>query len=124
MIRTPRGYGLVDSSGRVVMNDVWEQLAWYGDENVCVGADNLGRWHIYDRMGRQLSTVGCDFMGDASEGFVVARRGERYGYISTDGKRHTDFIYDEAYSFSEGRALVKRNNNYFHIDTSFHRVVE
>lgn len=125
VIRTPRGYGLVDSSGRVVMNDVWEQLAWYGDENVCVGGDTQGRWYIYDRMGRQLSTVGCDFMGDASEGFVVARRGGRYGYFSTDGKRHTDFIYDEAYSFSGGRALVRRKGGpYFHIDTSFHRVVE
>lgn len=125
VIRTPRGYGLVDTTGRLVMNDVWEQLCWYGDENVAVGADSQGRWHIYDRQGRQLSAVACDWMGDASEGFVVARRNGRFGYYSTDGRRHTDFIYQEAFSFSDGLALVRRNEGpYFHIDTSFHRVVE
>lgn len=125
VIRTPRGYGLVDTSGRLVMNDVWEQLCWYGGENVAVAADDTGRWHLYDRMGRQLSAVACDWLGDASEGFVVARRGGRFGYYSTDGERHTDFIYDEAFSFSGGRALVRRKGGpYFHIDTSFHRVVE
>lgn len=124
VIRTPRGYGLVDSSGRLVMNDVWEQMCWYGDENVCIASDNLDRWHIYDRMGRQLTTVACDWMGDASEGFVVARRGARFGYFGTDGQRRTDFLYDEAFSFCEGRALVRRKGDYFHIDTSFHRVAE
>jgi hypothetical protein len=100
-------------------------MAWYGDENVVVAADQRGRWHIYDRMGRQLSTVACDWMGDASEGFVVARKGNFFAYFDTAGKRHTDFIYDEAFSFSGGRALVRRKGGpYFHIDTSFHRIVE
>lgn len=124
VIRTPRGYGLVDTSGRMVMNDVWEQMTWYGDENVAVAADQRGRWHIYDRMGRQLSTVACDWMGDASEGFVVARKGNFFAYFDTAGKRHTDFIYDEAFSFNNGVALVHRKGEYFHIDTSFHRIVE
>lgn len=124
VIRTPRGYGMVDTKGHLVMNDVWEQMCWYGDENVAVAADQMGRWFIYDRQGRQLSAIACDWMGDASEGFVVARRGDRFGYFGIDGRRHTDFIYDEAFSFSEGRALVRRKGEYFHIDTSFHRVIE
>lgn len=121
VVRTHRGYGLIDTSGRVVMNDVWEDLAWYGEENVVTACDE-GRWNIYDRQGRQLSAQSADWMGDASEGYIVARRGAKFGYYSTDGQKRTDFIYDEAFSFSEGVALVVRNGIRYHIDTTFHRL--
>lgn len=121
VIRTPGGYGLINTSGRLIMNDVWEDMCWYSDENVVVAADNMGRWHIYDRMGRQLSTVACDWMGDASEGIIVAKRNGKFGYLTTDGAKRTDFIYEEAYSFSDGLARVKLGGRYYHIDTTFHR---
>ena len=121
VIRTPRGYGMIDTSGRLIMNDVWEQMCWYSADNVAVAADGMGHWHLYDRMGRQLSTVACDWMGDASEGIVVAKRNGKFGYFTTDGTKRTDFIYEEAYSFSEGLARVKYGGGYYHIDTTFHR---
>lgn len=121
VIHTPRGYGLIDTTGRIIMNDTWEQMCWYCNDNVVVAADNMGNWHLYDRMGRQLSTVACDWMGDACEGIVVAKRNGKFGYITTDGQKRTDFIYEEAYSFSDGLARVKHNGRYYHIDTSFHR---
>lgn len=122
VVRTQRGYGLIDTSGRMVMNDVWEDMAWYGDENIATACDKSGNWHIFDRLGRQLSAVAAEWMGDISEGFIVARRGRKFGYYSADGQRRTDFIYDEAFSFSEGTALVERNGIRYHIDTSFHRL--
>lgn len=121
VIRTPRGYGLIDTCGRLIMNDVWEQMCWYSAENVAVAADGMGHWHLYDRMGRQLSSTPCDWMGDASEGIVVAKRNGKFGYFTTDGTKRTDFIYEEAYSFSEGLARVKYGGGYYHIDTTFHR---
>lgn len=121
VIRTPRGYGLIDTSGRLIMNDVWEQMCWYSAENVVVAADGMGHWHLYDRMGRQLTAVACDWLGDASEGIVVAKRNGKFGYFTTDGTKRTDFLYEEAYSFSNGLARVKYGGNYYHIDTTFHR---
>lgn len=121
VIGTRRGYGLIDTSGRLIMNDVWEQLEWYGDENIVTAANQRGIWHIFDRMGRQLSAIGADWMGDAAEGFVVARKGDKYGYYSTDGAKRCDCIYDEAFSFHSGRALVCFKGSYYHIDTSLHR---
>lgn len=122
VVRTQRGYGMIDTSGRMVLNDVWEDVAWYGDENIATACDTQGRWHIFDRLGRQLSTHPADWMGDACEGYIVARKGAKFGYYSTDGQKRTDFIYDEAFSFSEGVALVAHNGTRYHIDTSFHRI--
>lgn len=122
VIKTPRGYGLINTEGRVVMNDVWEDLCWHPRENVVTAADNLGKWHIYDSCGRQLSSVACDWMGCVSEGFVVARKGRKFGYYSTSGQKLTDFIYDEAFGFAGDVALVCFKGSYYHIDTTFHRL--
>ncbi|MBO5806175.1 MAG: WG repeat-containing protein [Tidjanibacter sp.] len=122
VVLTERGYGMIDSKGRFVLGDHWSEICWYCNENIATAADNDGRWHIYDRMGHQLSAVACDWMGDASEGFVVARRGNKYGYFSTSGHKRTDFIYDEAYGFSNGVARVCHNGHYYHIDTSLHHL--
>lgn len=122
VVLTERGYGMIDTQGHFILGDHWSQICWYCNENIATAADSNGRWHIYDRMGHQLSAVACDWMGDAAEGFVVARRGDKYGYFSTDGHKCTDFIYDEAYGFSKGVARVCFRGNYYHIDTSLHRL--
>lgn len=124
VIRTASGYGLIDEEGRVVMNDVWSHLEWYAEEGVVVAENECGHWHIYDRVGHQLSSVACDWMGDASEGFVVASRGGKYGYFSVGGARMSDFIYEEAYGFHGGVALVGINGHRYYIDTTFHRARE
>lgn len=122
VVGTERGYGLMDNGGRMVMNDVWAEVVWYPDENIAVATDDKGFWQIYNRMGHQLSAHPADWMGDASEGFVVARRGGKYGYYSTDGHKLSDFIYDDAQPFVNGRALVCFRGRYYHIDTSLHQV--
>ena len=122
VIRTKRGYGMIDTTGRVVMNDVWDDLYWYGDDNIATASDEDGKWYIFDRLGRRLSTIPADWLGDPSEGFVVARKGKKFGYYSTNGDRLTDFIYDEAFSFCDGVALVTKGKSRYHIDTTLHRI--
>ena len=53
---------------------------------------------------------------------MVARKGNKFGYYSTSGQKMTDFIYDEAYGFINGLALVAHNGNHYHIDDLFHRL--
>lgn len=122
VVKTSRGYGLIDTQGRVVVNDVWSDLCWHPEEGVLTAADTLGKWHIYDPQGRQLSAQPSDWLGCVSEGFVVARKGNKFGYYSTSGQKMTDFIYDEAYGFTNGIALVAYNGTRYHIDTTFHRL--
>lgn len=122
VVKTSRGYGLMNTEGRMVMNDVWEDLDWHHQEAIVTAADSNGKWHIYDSCGRQLSSVACDWMGCVSEGFVVGRCGNKFGYFSTYGQKLTNFIYEEAYSFHNGLALVCFKGSRYHIDTTFHRL--
>jgi hypothetical protein len=122
IIRTKRGYGMIDTLGHIVMNDVWSDLCWHGDENIATAADEDGKWYIFDRMGRRLSTIPADWLGDPAEGFVVGRKGRKFGYYATNGDRLTDFIYDEAFSFTQGTALVTKGKSRYHIDTTLHRI--
>lgn len=122
VVKTSRGYGLMNTDGRMVMNDVWEDLDWHHQEAIVTAADKGGKWHIYDSCGRQLSSVACDWMGCVSEGFVVGRCGNKFGYFSTSGQKLTNFIYNEAYSFHNGLARVSFGSSRYHIDTTFHRL--
>lgn len=121
VVRTKRGYGVINRQGKWVMPDRWDDIAWHGPENIITAAsDNL--WHIYNRSGRQLSVVGAEWMGDASEGFIVARRGNKFAYYSTSGTQLTDYIYSQAHSFNQGVALVEHRGKHYYIDTSFHQL--
>ena len=121
VVRTERGYGLIDNSGKWIMRDRWSDMAWHGSENIATASDG-GIWHIYNRSGQQLSTIGAEWMGDAGEGFVVGRRGSKYAYYSTSGKLLGDFIYDQAGSFNDGVALVERRGSRYYIDTTLHKL--
>lgn len=122
VVKTPRGYGLMDTSGRMVINDVWEDLDWHPTEGIATASDGVGKWYIYNSEGGQLASVVCDWMGSVSEGFVVARKGNKFGYYATDGRKLTDFIYNEAYGFTNGLALVAYGSNRYHIDDTLHRL--
>ena len=106
----------------MVMNDVWDTLEWHSAEGVVTASDSAGKWHIYNPQGGQLSTAHADWMGSVAEGFVVARRGNKFGYFSTKGTKVTDFMYDEAFSFHNGVALVTKEGKRYHIDTTFRRI--
>lgn len=122
VVRTASGYGLIDTQGRWIMSPIWEDMIWHGAENIVTAMRN-GIWHIYDRMGNQASVDGCDAMGSASEGYLVGRRGDKYGYYDTaTGQKCVDFIYDEAAPFRNGLAAVTHSGNSYHIDTTFRRL--
>lgn len=46
-----------------------------------------------------------------SEELIRAKKGEKYGYLNIKNEVVIPFIYDEANDFSEGLALVGKNNN-------------
>lgn len=47
--------------------------------------------------------------------------GRKWGYISSSGDHVLDFIYDEAFAFSDGYAVVKENGTYLLIDQKAYR---
>lgn len=120
-VETHSGWGLIDRRGGYVMPPRFESLEWHGAENV-VSACADGKWELYGRDGRQLTTGMYDWIGDCSEGAFVARRGNRFGYLRADGTALTGMRFDDAYSFRDGKAMVRLGNETYHIDTDGYRI--
>lgn len=115
-VTTAEGCGLLCKDGSYVMKPIYEALEWYGPENVAA-ASKEGVWNLYDRMGRQLTTQGYEWIGEPSEGLLVVKRGEKLGYLSVSGEPVTQLRFDEAFSFRDGSALVEANGEIYRIDT-------
>lgn len=116
-VLTASGWGLLRRDATYAMPPEWEQLEWYGPDNVATAVRD-GVWHLFDRCGRQLTAEGCDWMGEPSDGRLLIRRGAKFGFIDCAGRPVTPLHFDEAYSFRHGEASVRIRNRNFRIDTS------
>lgn len=64
------------------------------------------KWGMADTSGKIVVPTVYDAMGAVSEGMINAYLNGKGGYILPDGKVAQQFIYDEAYPFSNGLAKV------------------
>ncbi len=79
---------------------------------------NEGCWSLIDAGGRTL-TEGCyDWLGECSEGLLLAQKGDKCGFVDLSGRE----IYDDASSFSEGCALVTLAGESYLIDPRGNRI--
>ncbi len=91
-----------------------EEFTWDPVWEVGVAMDE-GRWFLVDGRGRELTDTPYDWLGECSEGLILAGRDGKYGFIDTRGREKIPFIYDDASSFSGGRTLVTRDGESFYI---------
>lgn len=115
------GFGLIDRSGGFVMEPRFEALEWYGEWNVAAACLD-GEWNLYDRCGKRLTASGYDWMAPPAEGTLLVRRRERFGFIDLAGNPVTELRYEEAFSFSDGRALVRTGHTAYFIDREGRRI--
>ncbi len=120
-VETASGCGMIDRAGEYVMPPVYEMLEWHGEENI-VTACREGKWEVYDRSGRPLTSGDYDWAGGVAEEVLIVRRGNKFGFITFAGIPVTDIRYDEAYSFRNGNALVTNGNDSYRIDKTGRRV--
>lgn len=67
--------------------------------------------------GKRLTSIDFDYIDDFSEGLAcVGIRGRGYGFIDKTGKLVIPTIYENADSFRNGKASVKKDNKWCHID--------
>ena len=112
---------MIDREGTPVIPFICEDLEWdpfTGTAKVMID----GKWGLFDRSGQPLVPMKYDWMGGSGDGLIVARIGEQYGYIRKDGSEGIPFIYEDAFSFEKGKALVELNGEQFSIDTEGHRI--
>ncbi|MDR1671073.1 MAG: WG repeat-containing protein [Alistipes sp.] len=114
-VETWRGRGLIDTRGRRVLEPVYEEVVW--DEYWGLATTMAdGRWALTDREGVVLTAESYDWLGECSEGMVLAQKGDKCGFLDTRGRVVVPCVYDDASSFCEGYALVSLDGEEFFID--------
>ncbi len=120
-VETRAGKGLIDIRGREVLSAIYEEVMWDDYWDIATVMTE-GRWSLADRDGRVLTAESYDWLGECSEGLVLAVRGGRCGFLDTAGREAIPCIYDDASSFSEGCALVSLGGESFFIDPRGRRI--
>ncbi len=114
-VETAGGKGLIDKEGRALLEPVYEELAWdeyFGLTTVM----KEGRWSLLDREGILLTAETYDWLGECSEGLILAQKDGKCGFLDTEGREVIPCVYDDATSFSEGCAFVTLGEESFFIN--------
>ena len=115
VVATTEGYGLIDSQGKYIIKPSFEDMTWWGKENV-VTAQIYGSWNMLDRCGNIISKSSFDWMGCFSEGLMLVRRHNKYGFIDKNANTIIPIIYDYASDFDGGKSSVIYKGSEYLID--------
>ena len=78
---------------------------------------NNGKVGMLKANGEDFIPVKYDSLGMYSDNMLVAKVGDKYGFLNEDGKETVPFIYPQAHDYSEGlAAVVNDNGKYLFID--------
>lgn len=78
---------------------------------------NNGKVGMLKANGEDFIPVKYDSLGVYSDDMLVAKVGDKYGFLNEDGKETVPFIYPQAHDYSEGlAAVVNENGKYLFID--------
>ncbi|VAW72542.1 hypothetical protein MNBD_GAMMA10-1726 [hydrothermal vent metagenome] len=132
-IKSKKGHGFINDNGDIIIKPQFqsvgkfsEGLAWAVAEingNACSGfIDESGEWAIAPEFSSfQLTMWSATQFSEGLAPIHVANN--KMCFIDKKGNRLTDLIYDDAYPFSEGRALVRRDKLWGYIDVAGNEVI-
>lgn len=122
-------WGVIDQSGAEVVPFKFGGISgsFTGSHVVCrefsalelymQGIDEtFNTWYIYDRKGNQTGKTGYELWDDFSDGRVVMKQGNLFGYADENGKIAIEPAYDWACPFQNGLAWVGKDSLYGFID--------
>ena len=72
----------------------------------------------------QSWTKQYDFVDDCVCGLAKVSKDGKFGYVTKSGELVVPLVYDEALTFSEGRAGVRKGNKWGYLDSTGKVVVE
>jgi hypothetical protein len=128
-----RAFGFLDARGSVAIPFQFSNAGHFNEGFARV--ERMGRLGLLDRNGTvafgSASPVGSEALYRAcarlictvSEGLVLDVKGGKCGYRDTSGAVVIDYAYDDALSFSEGRAGVKVGRKWGFVDRAGRQAV-
>ncbi len=108
-VEFPNGkWGFINDKGEIVINSRFDK-AWGFAGGLAI-VEHKGKRGAINQRGEYVIEPRFFELAGPSEGlFVFARRKNKYGYMDTKGNIVIKPVFNSAYSFYEGRALVRLN---------------
>ncbi len=103
-------YGFVDVSGKEVIPCKYNNAQDFSEGLAAVRLD--GKWGFVDMNGKEVIPFNFKYssgVGNFSEGLAAVKFDGKWGFVDMNGKEVIPCEYEDAYSFSEGLALVYRD---------------
>lgn len=121
MVQNGEEMGIIDEAGNPVIRTEYENIGLFG-ENGFAPVKKQGTWYYIDKNNykRRQPDEAYEFLGTCSNGVIVAEKDGKWGYLSEDFKKMTEFEYDGATPFLNGIAGVKKGNKWALIHEDFH----
>ena len=115
-------WGYANEKGEMVIPNKFPNSYPFSKEGVAMvfDKDAVPEYYLIDTQGKKITTevTGCKYNATVfSDGFIPFGIDGKWGYLNKTGKIAVQAKYTEARSFSEGRAIVKRNQKYYILDT-------
>jgi hypothetical protein len=126
-VRSKRAtYGLMDSSGHVLIPCKYQYLSWKSENLIEVTLRNSGNnsMALFNNKGEPLTGFEYMVFGKFIDGLAKARIGDKYGFINAEGKVAMPVQFDFCEEFNNGYAIIKQQGKWGAIDQSGKVVIE
>lgn len=121
-------WGIIDTSNKTIQLAIYDNVEIDGStlseqkmpsmafqSNMYVR--NNGKVGMLKANGEDFIPVKYDSLGLYSDNMLVAKVGDKYGFLNEEGKETVPFVYSQAHNYSEGlAAVVDENGKYLFID--------
>ena len=126
--KTNGKWGIIDTSNKTIQLAIYDNVEIDGStlseqkmpsmafqSNMYVR--NNGKVGMLKANGEDFIPVKCDSLGMYSDNMLVAKVGDKYGFLNEEGKETVPFVYSQAHDYSEGlAAVVDEHGKFLFID--------
>ncbi|MFA4931726.1 MAG: WG repeat-containing protein [Caldisericia bacterium] len=128
MVQTNGKFGCINKDGSMVIPAIYSHIDAFSEDLALVGLD--GEYRYLDKTGKTIIGLPstCDSAGDFHDGRAwvmmrIEKKGYKYGFIDKEGNFAVEPVYDRAFDFYSGSAVVAVGQKYGVINTSGKRIV-
>lgn len=123
-------WGIIDANNKTIQLAIYDNVEIDGSTlseqkmpNMAFQSNmyvrNNGKVGMLKANGENFIPVKYDSLGMYSDNMLVAKVGDKYGFLNEEGKETVPFVYSQAHNYSEGlAAVVNENGKYLFIDKS------
>lgn len=117
---------LIDATGSSVFEEAYESVGYVSSYNNLVAVCKDGNWYYVNVKDHKklVSDEAYEYCGLYSDGYAVAMKNGKYGYIDDSMKPVTDFTWDQATNIYRGVGAVCKDGKWALINDSFEKITD